>query len=41
MYYAAMNSKLCKLTPIGKRYWKLVRGENLNNAILKRLSHFN
>lgn len=25
MYYAAMNSKLCKLTPIGKRYWKLVK----------------
>lgn len=25
MYYAAMNSKPCKLTPIGKRYWKLVK----------------
>lgn len=25
MYYAAMNSKHCKLTPIGKRYWKLVK----------------
>lgn len=25
MYYAAMNSKSCKLTPIGKRYWKLVK----------------
>lgn len=25
MYYAAMNSKSCKLTQIGKRYWKLVK----------------
>ena len=25
MYFAAMKSKPCKLTPIGKRYWKLVK----------------
>ena len=25
MYYAAMNSKSCKLTSIGKQYWKLVK----------------
>lgn len=25
MYFAAMNSKSCKLTPFGKRYWQLVK----------------
>ena len=25
MYWAAMNSKSCKLTPFGKRYWRLVK----------------
>ena len=24
MYFAAMNSKACRLTPIGKQYWRLV-----------------
>ena len=24
MYYAAMNSKACKLTPVGQHYWRLV-----------------
>lgn len=27
MYYAAMNSKSCKLTPLGIHYWKLVKNE--------------
>lgn len=25
MYYAAMNSKSCELTAVGKQYWKLVK----------------
>jgi hypothetical protein len=25
MYYAAMNSKSCKLTALGKHYWHLVK----------------
>jgi caspase domain-containing protein len=25
MYWAAMNSRSCKLTPFGKRYWRLVK----------------
>lgn len=25
MYYAAMNSKSCKLTAVGKQYWRLVK----------------
>lgn len=25
MYFAAMNSKACALTPIGKQYWRLVK----------------
>lgn len=25
MYYAAMNSKSCSLTPIGQQYWRLVK----------------
>lgn len=25
MYYAAMNSKTCRLTPLGHHYWRLVR----------------
>src|SRR5947209_13807032 len=29
MYWAAMNSKSCKLTPIGKRYWRLVKHNRL------------
>jgi hypothetical protein len=24
MYFAAMNSKTCKLTVLGEHYWKLV-----------------
>lgn len=27
MYYAAMRSKACKLTPLGKQYWRLVKKE--------------
>ena len=27
MYYAAMNSKSCKLTTIGKHYWRLIKNE--------------
>ena len=27
MYFAAMNSKGCKLTPLGKHYWKIVKEE--------------
>ncbi|MCO5383869.1 MAG: caspase family protein [Methanosarcina barkeri] len=29
MYYAAMNSKSCKLTALGYHYWKLVKGNKL------------
>lgn len=29
MYFAAMNSKSCKLTSLGKQYWRLVH----NNLI--------
>lgn len=29
MYYAAMNSKACELTPLGKHYWKLVKERKL------------
>mgnify|MGYP003421533690 CR=1 FL=1 len=25
MYYAAMNSKACELTAVGKQYWRLVK----------------
>ena len=25
LYYAAMNSKTCRLTPLGKHYWRLAR----------------
>lgn len=25
MYYAAMNSKSCELTAVGKQYWRLVK----------------
>jgi hypothetical protein len=25
MYYAAMDSKSCKLTDLGKHYWRLVK----------------
>jgi len=25
MYYAAINSKSCKLTILGEHYWKLVK----------------
>jgi len=29
MYYAAMNSKSCKLTPIGQYYWRLVNDKKI------------
>jgi len=29
MYYAAMNCKSCKLTPLGQFYWKLAKGRKL------------
>lgn len=29
MYFAAMNSKSCRLTPLGKHYWELARKERL------------
>ena len=29
MYYAAMNSKSCKLTTIGKQYWRLAKKKKL------------
>lgn len=29
MYYAAMNSKSCKLTPLGIHYWNLVTNERI------------
>lgn len=29
MYYAAMNSKSCKLTTIGKQYWKLAKEKKI------------
>jgi len=29
MYYAAMNSKSCKLTALGAQYWKLVESKNI------------
>lgn len=29
MYFAAMNSKACKLTAIGKHYWRLVKEGNI------------
>lgn len=29
MYFAAMNGKACRLTPIGKHYWRLVNKEFL------------
>lgn len=29
MYYAAMRSKSCRLTPMGKQYWRLVKGNRI------------
>lgn len=29
MYFAAMNSKACRLTALGKRYWRLAEGNRL------------
>lgn len=29
MYFAAMESKSCKLTPLGIHYWKLVKNERI------------
>ncbi|MGH7494457.1 MAG: caspase family protein [bacterium] len=29
LYYAAMNSKKCKLTPLGQFYWKLAKEEKI------------
>lgn len=28
MFYAAMNSKSCRLTPLGKQYWRLMNNKN-------------
>ncbi|MCE7995104.1 MAG: caspase family protein [Roseivirga sp.] len=30
MYYAAINKKSCRLTPLGKLYWKMIQHGNLN-----------
>lgn len=29
MYYAAMNTAACRLTPLGRRYWRLAKQERL------------
>lgn len=29
MYYAAMNSKSCKLTALGAHYWRLVKDQRI------------
>ena len=29
MYFAAMNSKSCRLTPLGKYYWKLLKDDRI------------
>jgi hypothetical protein len=29
MYFAAMNSTGCRLTPLGKHYWSLVKAERI------------
>jgi len=29
MYFAAMNSKSCKLTPLGMHYWNLVKNNRI------------
>ena len=29
MYYAAMNSKSCKLTALGVHYWNLVKNNRI------------
>ena len=29
MYFAAMNSKSCELTAIGKQYWRLVKEKRI------------
>jgi uncharacterized caspase-like protein len=29
MYFAAMNEKSCKLTPLGKHYWSLIRNNRI------------
>lgn len=29
MYFAAMNSKCCELTPLGKQYWELAKKEKI------------
>ncbi|HEV2960913.1 MAG TPA: caspase family protein, partial [Candidatus Angelobacter sp.] len=29
MYFAAMNSKACRLTPLGCQYWKLVKADRI------------
>lgn len=29
MYYAAMNSKSCKLTTVGKQYWRLAKKKKI------------
>lgn len=29
MYFAAMNSKSCRLTPLGQRYWRLIKDRRI------------
>ena len=29
MYFAAMNSKACRLTPLGRYYWKLLKEKKI------------
>ena len=29
MYFAAMNSKSCELTAVGKQYWRLVKEDRI------------
>lgn len=29
IYYAAMNSKACKLTALGIHYWNLIKNDNI------------
>jgi hypothetical protein len=29
MYFAAMKSKSCKLTPLGRHYWRLVKDNRI------------
>jgi hypothetical protein len=29
MYYAAINSKACRLTPLGQQYWRLASAKRI------------